>query len=156
MNVGAYFLDTSALVKRNVQEIGTAWVRELTGSDAPHDLYIARISIVELIAAISRRERGGHLTPSQGAAVIGHFRRRVSRRYIVVEFSPALFDDASHLARKHGLRGYDAVQLAAAAALDRPRAALGLPPMTLVSADAELNRAASAEGLLIENPNQHP
>jgi len=154
--VAAYFHDTSALIKRNVREIGTAWVRGLTRSDAPHDLYIARISIVELIAAITRRERGGHLTHAQAAAIIGHFRRRLARRYIVVELSPTLFDDASRLARKHGLRGYDAVQLAAAEALDRPRSVRGLSPVTLVSADAELNRAALAERLAVDDPNQHP
>jgi len=152
--VGAYFLDTSALVKRNVREAGTAWVRDLTRSGSPHDLYIARISIVEMVAAITRRERGGHLTAAQGAAVIGHFRKRTSERYIIVELSPPLFDDASRLARKHGLRGYDAVQLAAALALNQPRPSLGLPPVTLVSADAELNRAAIAEGLLVEDPDQ--
>jgi uncharacterized protein len=86
--MAAYFLDTSALVKRNVQEAGTAWVRNLTRATAPHDLYIARIAAVELIAAITRRERGGSLTAAQGAAVIGHFRKRLSRRYIVVELSP--------------------------------------------------------------------
>lgn len=154
--MGIYFLDTSTLVKRNVQEVGTAWVRNLTRSDSPHALYIARIAVVELVAALTRRERGGHLTAAQAAAVIGHFRKRVSQRYIVVELSPALLDDASQLARKHALRGYDAVQLAAALALNRPRKPLGLPPVTLVSADAELNRAATGEGLLVENPNQHP
>ncbi|ODT99178.1 MAG: hypothetical protein ABS79_04830 [Planctomycetes bacterium SCN 63-9] len=154
--MSVYFLDTSTLVKRNVQETGTAWVRDLTHSGSPHDLYIARISVVELVAAISRRERGGHLTSAQAAAVIGHFRKRLSQRYIVVELSPALFDEASRLARKHGLRGYDAVQLAAAMALNQSRLPRGLPPVILVSADAELNRAAVAEGLLVENPNQHP
>lgn len=36
--MAAYFLDTSALVKRNVQEAGTAWVRNLTRAILPHDL----------------------------------------------------------------------------------------------------------------------
>jgi predicted nucleic acid-binding protein len=154
--VGVYFLDTSSLVKRNVQEAGTAWVRSLTRLGSPHDLYIARIAVVEFVAAITRRERGGHLTAAQGAAIVGPFRRRVSERYIVVELSPALFDDASHLARSHGLRGYDAVQLAAATTLNRRRLARSLSGVTLVSADAELNRAATVEGLLVEDPNQHP
>jgi predicted nucleic acid-binding protein len=154
--VGVYFLDTSSLVKRNVQEAGTAWVRSLTRAGTPQDFYIARIAVVEFVAAITRRERGGHLTAAQGAAIIGHFRRRVSERYIVVELSPALFDDASQLARSHGLRGYDAVQLAAATTLNRRRLARSLSTVTLVSADAELNRAATAEGLLVEDPNQHP
>ncbi len=153
--MAVYFLDTSALVKRHVQEAGTAWIRDLTRADTPDDLYIARIAVVELVAAITRRERGGRLSPAQGAAIIGHIRKRVSRRYIVVEHSPALFDEASHLARAYGLRGYDAVQLATATTLNRQRLTLGLSNVTLVSADAELNQAALTEGLLFENPSLH-
>jgi len=32
---------------------------------------------------------------------------------------------------------------------------LGLPALTLVSADGELNMAARAEGLIVEDPNMH-
>lgn len=53
-----YFLDSSALVKRYVQETGTAWVRGLTRRNARHDLYVARITAVEVTSAIARR-RGG-------------------------------------------------------------------------------------------------
>jgi uncharacterized protein len=31
-----------------------------------------------------------------------------------------------------------------------------LPPIIFVSADNELNMAASGEGLVVENPNNHP
>ena len=58
-----YFLDSSALVKRHVNEAGTAWVRSLTRPKAAHTLYIARITAVEVYAAITRRQRGGHLSP---------------------------------------------------------------------------------------------
>jgi hypothetical protein len=34
--------------------------------------------------------------------------------------------------------------------------AQGYSPLTFVSADDRLNRAAAAEGLPIDNPNQHP
>ena len=61
-----------------------------------------------------------------------------------------------HLAEKHGLRGYDAVQLASVLEIHRQHLAVGLPSPVLVSADAELNSAALAEGLQIENPNLHP
>ena len=56
---------------------------------------------------------------------------------------------------KHGLRGYDAVQLAAVLQVRDERVALGATPIILVSADTELNAAAMAEGLLVENPNNH-
>ncbi len=36
------------------------------------------------------------------------------------------------------------------------RRLLGMPDLTLVSADTELNEAAQAEGLSIENPNAYP
>ncbi len=151
-----YFLDTSALVKRNVREAGTLWVRDLTRAGSPDDLYIARIAVVEFVAAITRRERGGHLSRPQGAAIMGHFRRRVDRHYIVVEHSSAMFDEGSSLARAHALRGYDAVQLAAAVTLNRSRNDLGLSSITFVSADSELNRAAASESLPVEDPNRHP
>ena len=50
----------------------------------------------------------------------------------------------------------DAVQLAAALEINTQRIQAGLPPVTLLSADAELNAAALAEGLAVDNPNDHP
>ena len=60
------------------------------------------------------------------------------------------------LATKHALRGYDAVQLAAALEANDESLANGLPPLILVSADTKLNTAAQAEGLVVQNPNNYP
>ena len=60
------------------------------------------------------------------------------------------------LAIPHSLRGYDAVQLAAALYVRDQRLSLGASPPTLVAADKELNAAAIVEGLLVENPNNYP
>jgi hypothetical protein len=63
------------------------------------------------------------------------------------------------------LRGYDAVQLAAAVAINSQlvaeNAALGIaapigPILTLISSDTDLNDAALAEGLTVDDPNNHP
>ncbi len=151
-----FFFDTSAIVKRHVHEAGSAWVRSLTRPDAGHELYIARVTAVEVFAAITRRQRGGHLSPGQGRAFIGHFRRHLTQRYNVLELTPALFTEAMSVARKHGLRAYDAVQLTAALELNRLNRADDYGPVTLVSADRELNNAAMAEGLTIDDPNSHP
>jgi hypothetical protein len=56
----------------------------------------------------------------------------------------------------HGVVAYDAVQLAAALELKKARDTVGLSPLLLVSADLELNTAAAAEGILVEDPNKHP
>ena len=63
---------------------------------------------------------------------------------------------AMKLARSHALRGYDAVQLASAIEVHQARVAAGASPLTIISADEPLNTAAVAEGLLVENPNNHP
>jgi predicted nucleic acid-binding protein len=73
-----------------------------------------------------------------------------------VEVTEALVDMAMTLAERHGLRGYDAVQLAATLELQTALAASGLPALTVISSDAELNTAAAAEGLVVEDPNRHP
>jgi predicted nucleic acid-binding protein len=151
-----YFFDTSALVKRRVIEAGSTWVRSLLRAKAAHGLYIARITAVEMKAAITRRQQGGHLSRPQADAMLGHFRRHLVQRYHIIELTSALFDEAMRVARKHQLRAYDAVQLAAALALHRRHDEAGLGPVTLVSADRELNDAAQAEGLMVEDPNAHP
>ena len=56
------------------------------------------------------------------------------------------------LANAHALRAYDAVQLAAVLELNSRYQASGLGGITLVSADRDLNTAATAEGMAVEDP----
>jgi uncharacterized protein len=153
--MAVYLFDTSALVKRHVRETGSAWVRSLTRAKASHTIYIARITAVEVFSAITRRQRGGSLSPSQAGAILAHFRRHFAQRYLIVEITPALSGEAMLLARKYALRAYDAVQLAAALEVDHLYRSAGLGPITLISADQDLNAAANAEGLAVDDPNTH-
>jgi hypothetical protein len=57
-----YYLDTSALVKRYVQEVGTNWVMSITDPVANHDLYVVRITGPEMIAAFFRKVRTQEMT----------------------------------------------------------------------------------------------
>jgi hypothetical protein len=59
------------------------------------------------------------------------------------------------LIEKHALRGYDAVQLAAALKVNDLCLATGLPTVVFVAADVALNSAATTEGLTVDNPNDH-
>ena len=151
-----YFFDTSALVKRHVIEAGSPWVKSLVRAKASHRVYIARITAVEVTSAITRRQHGGHLSPAQAGAMLGHFRRHLTQRYRVMELTPALFAEAMLAARKHRLRVYDAVQLAVVLEVHRLQRDAGLGPVTLVSADQELNATATAEGLPVDDTNTHP
>lgn len=59
------------------------------------------------------------------------------------------------IAERYALRGYDAVQLAAAYAIRAAIQAAG-EQVIFVSADRELNAAAASEGFAVEDPNAHP
>lgn len=71
--------------------------------------------------------------------------------YFRVAVTDAVIHSAMALARRYALRGYDAVQLATALEVKQ-----SMPSVILVSADVELNAAAMAENLAVEDPNSHP
>lgn len=146
------YVDSSALVKRYLAEIGTAWLQLLLDPAAKNEVYLVRIAYTELIAAISRRQRGGTVTLADAVQARADFRADFAADYLPIEVTVPLVEQAALLAEKHGLRGYDAVHLAAALSVQTAYPS----PVTVVSADTELNAAALAEGLLVDNPNLHP
>lgn len=153
--MAAYFFDSSALVKRYAREVGTTWVISLFRSASANRIYAGRIASVEVISALTRRSRSGRLAPNTAARAIERFRRAFAGKLRKVELTERLIERAA-LAEKHALRGYDAVHLAAALEASDARIALATTPLTLISADNELNAAAAAEGLAVDNPNNHP
>ena len=82
-------------------------------------------------------------------------RRDFEQVFHVIEVQPIVVETALEIAERHGLRGYDCIQLAGAVLTQRVRATMRLSPLILVSADEELNAAATAENLLVEDPNRH-
>jgi predicted nucleic acid-binding protein len=109
-----------------------------------------------MIAAITRRERGTSLTPADANKARTDFRSDLSADYQVIELSESLAERAMDLAEKHGVRGFDAIQLAAVLEVNSLRIAGGLTAIILLSSDSELNAAASAEGVVVDDPNAHP
>jgi predicted nucleic acid-binding protein len=154
--MAGFVLDSSALVKRYIREAGTDWVRSLTHRGAGNQLYLARITAVEVTSAVARRRRGGSPSPSQASSILHRFRKHLAGRYTSIEMTPAVVALAMKLANAHNLRAYDAVQLASAVEVNRVWVEAGLGPLTLVSADRELNDAARAEGLAVDDPSEHP
>jgi uncharacterized protein len=150
--MGDYYLDSSALAKRYVEEQGSQQVRMLLSPGAGNTIYSVRITGAEVVAALTLRARVGTLAPASVSSAIAQFKVDFRRRYEVIEVTEALVESAMTLAEKHGLRGYDSVQLAAVLALHLVRQSVGLPRIVFVSADTRLNQAALDEGILIENP----
>lgn len=142
-----FFLDSSALVKRYIDEEGTSGVLNLLADD--NRLVVARLAFVELYSACARRVRNDTMTPEQweiiAAAIDSHFREE----YQVIELGGAVMDRAAQLACTRYLRAADAIQLACALVV---HSEADKKEFRLVSCDEELNSAAQIEGLQVCNP----
>ena len=153
--MAAYYLDSSALVKRYFEETGTRWVSSLTNPVAGHDIFMIRITGPEVVAAFFRKVKSGDVDQNEAVRAADRFKVEFRARYHVLELNEAIADSAMTLAQLHFLRGYDSVQLAAALILQSLRLGRNLNPVFFVSADDNLNKAAASEGLTVDNPNDY-
>lgn len=151
-----YFFDSSAIVKRYVNEKGSNFVENLANLKSGNLILLARITQVEVASAFARRLKGGSLSQIDADNALKLFQHDMTNNYFVIEVTKDLLDKGELLATKHALRGYDAVQLASALETNKERFIQKLQSLTLVSADTELNNAAQIENLTIENPNNYP
>ena len=154
--MAAFFCDSSAIIKRYVNETGSNYVDNLAGSRSGNIILLARITRVEVAAAIARRLKNGSIAVADAQNALAAFQHDLTNNYYTVEITPALLSVAVRLVTKYALRGYDAVQFAATSEVNDERIANGLAPLTFISADVELNNAAQAERLIVINPNDYP
>lgn len=154
--MAAYYLDTSALVKRYVQEVGSTWVVNLAKPSASHEIFIVLITGPEMIAALFRKARTGQVSQTEASQAASLFKGEWRTQYQIVPFTTNLADEAMRVAQQHGVRGYDSVHLAAAVILQNARHTLNLSPLTFISSDRVQLQAAVAEGLIVEDPAAFP
>jgi predicted nucleic acid-binding protein len=134
----AYF-DTSAVVPLLVVEAGSALAATLW--DGADRVVSARLVYPEGRAALAQAHRLGRLTARQLRAAVNEFDSRYEQ-FDLVEIDAGLARHAGQLAEAHGLRGYDAVHLAAA---HRVRD----PDLVVVAGDQALLTAATADRISI-------
>ncbi|HYH30804.1 MAG TPA: type II toxin-antitoxin system VapC family toxin [Pseudonocardia sp.] len=139
------FADSSALVKLYADEAGAEDVRGL-----PH-IVVSQLARVEVPAALWRKTRLGEIAAGDTAVLIAAFEADYfgttdeDPRFVTLAATAAVLDDAARLVGVHGLRAYDAVQLASAVAT---RTAVG-EGVVMASFDEALSAAAAAEGLAL-------
>jgi hypothetical protein len=151
--VAAYYFDSSAIVKRYVDEAGSDHVEAIL-DDPSHVIYTSRLTEVEVASAITRRGYGARLSDVAIDGTIREFQADFVGRYRALDVTREALTCAVAVAREHRLRGYDAVHLATALDLLGQGALRGVTHLTMVSADLALNAAAEAEGLASLNPAQ--
>lgn len=105
------YLDTSALIKLYVAEPGQELVLERLRS--ANQIATALITYVEMFAALARLEKERRITAT-GFSILGEQLEANWASYWTVALTRSVARRAALLARRHGLRGYDAVQLASA------------------------------------------
>ncbi len=134
------YLDSSALVKRYVSEPGSDQV--LQAFATAEAVGTAVISCAEVSAALAKAARFGLLTLEQALSAYKVFRGEWVD-FIRLQLTEFSIERAADLAWEHGLRGFDSVQLAAAATWQEALDA----PVNLMTFDRQLWTAAKAVGL---------
>ena len=154
--MATYFLDSSALVKRYVQETGSSWAQAITDPTAGHNIFIVRLTLVEITSAITRRGRGGTIPLGDVATILGQFRGKPPE-----DLSSWMSHPPSSTTRPGSPSDTPSVPMTRSSLppgldLQQQSLAAGRGSMTFLSADIELNLAAAREGLAVDDPNGRP
>jgi uncharacterized protein len=147
-----FFVDTSALVKRHIIEQGSLWVRTWILPRYQHEIYISRLTTVEIVSVLMRRQRENTLRAAEVHQIRKNFGEHVRRQYRIVEMNREILDLARRLLKRRSLRTLDAIQLASALHIKRHLS----DPIVFVTADRNLLNNAVLEGLLTDDPHAHP
>ncbi len=110
----AYFLDSSSLVKRFAAETGTRRIIDLFKTKPYSSIYAAHITFVEVSSALARKANSGSIKVDSEIRASRRLHRAFDERISPVELGAPALLEAARLARKHLLRGYDAIQLRSA------------------------------------------
>lgn len=151
------YFDSSALVKRYLTEIGSAWVLACTDLAAGNTIVVSEITRVEVAAAFAARHRAsGGISRQERDDALNLLLRHFDTEYQIASLDRVTISRAVNLTQTYRLRGYDAIQLATALATNQALTAAGLPGLTFIAADDDLLAAAQSEGLAADNPNHYP
>jgi predicted nucleic acid-binding protein len=134
------FLDTSCMVKLYFDEPGSDEVEMAVG--LANEVACSMVTEAEVRSALARRRREGLLSASALTALKQDFLRNWPH-HVRIQVSEGISAHAGDLAETHGLRGFDAIQLACALSVVDDVDG----ETWFYSADSKLNAAAKREGL---------
>lgn len=136
------YFDTSSLVKLYITEAFSDQV--LSWAESAEVLATSRVALPEVASAFARRWREGDLDDAGFRAA----RQALSEQWLhfnVIDVNERL---AAELVIRHGLRGFDAIHLAAALEMNETARYTEPPYQVFFSSfDTRLNKAARSEGL---------
>ena len=144
-----YYLDSSAVVKLYIREIGTERMLQLAAPNAGHQLAVLSLAQVEVRSALRKLQRAGRISGRLADELLAAFQRHLESKFIRQVLTDAILDLACELLDRHSLTSFDAVQLAGYFAV---RSAAGDDVPIFACADRDLLAAAEADGVPVLDP----
>ena len=141
------YLDSSALVKRYIEEDGSDKVNALLEERSV--AAASRLTYPEILAAITRRHKAKEIETGAFERIKKAFKFDWLS-FVVVEFHLDVFKLIDEIIIKHALKGADSVHLASALWLKKAMK----QDVVFVASDLELIKAAKAEKLQTFNPGR--
>ena len=151
-----FYADSSVLVKRHVQEIGSVWFQNLVSPASNNEIITAKLSIVEVFSAFNRRRREATISQIDYNDFAKDFASNSNNEYHLLDLTDSIIVESQRLLETHPLRAGDAIQLATAIYARNMLQNSGLCSPIFLASDDKLLDAAIAEGFTTDNPNLHP
>ncbi|NWJ97026.1 MAG: type II toxin-antitoxin system VapC family toxin [Chloroflexi bacterium] len=152
------FLDTSALIKLHLLEVGSSWLKSFI---AGNQISISELALYESATVLRRRYLEGSITQPQALALYAQLQQE-SQSYDVIELRSErqlerVVALAFSLPQNLRIRALDSIHLVAAQISKEAANRLVPPePFVFVSSDRQLLQVAQSQNLVTENPEDHP
>jgi len=98
----AYYFDTSALLKRYIDEAGSTWTRTTIARSGEYR-YIVQITGVEVVSALTRLALGKYISTRVRDSALAEFKCDYAHGYVITAINLALIQKAMFLAARYAL-----------------------------------------------------
>jgi predicted nucleic acid-binding protein len=139
------YLDSSALVKRYTEEVGTDFVKSILATNGL--ITTSKLTYPEMLSALMRKVRAGEIERKTFNGIVDKFDKDWDH-ILVLDFHNDLLPIVKILIEKHPLKAADAIHLSSALWLKLSSKV----DVTFVASDSNLLKAAAAEKLQVMNP----
>jgi len=136
------YCDTSALIKRYVEEEGSEDINKLW--EGASVVATSVVAFAETMATFNRKFREAVFSTREYRVTIEEFKKDYGQ-LVLVPLNQDLDKSIENILKRHPLRGFDAIHLASALVFFHAEA----PPLVFACFDSVLNQAARKEGLSV-------
>lgn len=148
----AFYLDTSAFVKRYKSEAGTEFVDKLyKGFEAPDRAVTSFLGVLEFVATARRLLKAEEIDSEDFREMVATFVEEIREYYTLRPLDDEVVSAGIEKVVDHALKSADSIHLATALEMEKLLDEVG-GTLVFIAADEELCEAANREGLKTINP----